>query len=173
MYVVDQINDAVKKLREKQDYIKFQQHIGGGCQEILSQQRFKGDKADEDRYRSSTERVGGNSKDRRGARQVLCRNKERSAVLLPRRSPEPDGGVQLPGVQPVSRTLLSARKRVTFEDRVTVHIIEVEDRRSQWPQMARDRHRFQQRIRHCETIIGPVLTDIHRLRILIERLCVI
>jgi len=48
--------------------------------------------------------------------------------------------------------------RVTFDDRVTVHKIPNEDRKSDWIQAAIDRERFKQRTNKLEILLAPILT---------------
>lgn len=58
------------------------------------------------------------------------------------------------------------RKKVTFHDKVTIHYIcNEEERKGHWEELARDRCRFQRRIKETEFVIGHCLTPHHRQRV--------
>jgi len=58
---------------------------------------------------------------------------------------------------------VSRVQSVTFDDCVTVHAADDDDRKSPWLRMAGDRMRFRRRIKQIELILGPVLTEEHRM----------
>jgi len=62
------------------------------------------------------------------------------------------------------------RLRVRFNTRVTVHELQDldEERRSQWMYVAARRLQFQRRIRQTAIILEPVLTEEHRLLMLLR-----
>ena len=62
------------------------------------------------------------------------------------------------------------RLRVRFNVRVTVHELQDldEERRSQWMYVAARRLQFQRRIRQTAIILEPVLTEEHRLLMLLR-----
>ena len=53
---------------------------------------------------------------------------------------------------------------VTFADQVEVFIIDNEDRKSHWQQIARDRMRFQRRIQAMNDKLGVVFEKSHKLQ---------
>ncbi|XP_073471937.1 protein phosphatase 1 regulatory subunit 15B [Aquarana catesbeiana] len=55
-------------------------------------------------------------------------------------------------------------KKVTFHEKVTIHYVCNEERKGHWEELARDRCRFQRRIKETEFVIGHCLTPDHRQR---------
>lgn len=53
-------------------------------------------------------------------------------------------------------------KKVTFHEKVTIHYVCNEERKGHWEELARDRYRFQRRIKETELVIGLCLTPDHR-----------
>ena len=63
-------------------------------------------------------------------------------------------------------------RHVRFDESVRVYIVDSigsSDRRSLWLQYARDRMRFQRRIRQTEKILSPILSERHRLSVMLDR----
>ena len=63
---------------------------------------------------------------------------------------------------------MSAR-RVRFCRQVTIYYLDDkdEDRRSLWMRLAVNRHRFSQRIRRLSSVLEPILSEQHRLKIML------
>jgi len=59
---------------------------------------------------------------------------------------------------------------VSFHPYVTVHPADDYDRNATWMYIALDRVRFRRRIEQTELILSPILTDVHRMTIRINRL---
>jgi len=72
------------------------------------------------------------------------------------------------------RDHVSRERRVRFSRLVTVHRLDdvADDRHSNWMTIAINRQRFTRRIREMSTILEPILTDEHRLKIKLRNISV-
>ncbi|KAG9485493.1 hypothetical protein GDO78_008528 [Eleutherodactylus coqui] len=59
----------------------------------------------------------------------------------------------------------SGHKKVTFYEKITIYYVCNEERKGHWEEYARDRCRFQRRIRETEAMIGHCFTPDHRQRV--------
>ncbi|XP_068125717.1 protein phosphatase 1 regulatory subunit 15B [Hyperolius riggenbachi] len=99
--------------------------------------------------------------------EVVCRNFPNKLVLTSCPSEEPQQSwFRDTHNVPVEDRANTGQKKVIFHEKITIHYVcSEEQRKGCWEELARDRCRFERRIKETESTIGHCMTPDHRQRV--------